>query len=64
MCFNCFLLLVVELMKYIDEILTLLQEAKVMVSSMDMADSVKVRYTIKQLARDLVLGKQLYNTNT
>ena len=41
----------------IDELLALLQDAKRTVSMVDMADSVKVKYTIKQLSKDAALGR-------
>ena len=40
----------------IDELLTLLQDAKRTVATLVMADSAKVKYTIKQLSKDAVLG--------
>ena len=46
-----------ELICLIDELLALLQEAKRTVSSVDMADPVKVKYTIKQLSKDAAVGK-------
>ena len=46
-----------ELICLIDELLALLQEAKRTVSSVDMADPVKVKYTIKQLSKDTAVGK-------
>jgi hypothetical protein len=41
----------------IDDLLTLLQDAKKTVSSADMSDPVKVKYTLKQLSKDAVLGE-------
>ena len=49
--------LVAELMCLIDELLALLQDAKKTVSMVNMADSVKVKYTIKQLSKDAALGQ-------
>ena len=39
-----------------DELLEVLREAKRTVLTVDMADAVKVKYTIKQLSRDAVIG--------
>jgi hypothetical protein len=59
-----------KLMCLIDELLALLQDAKRTVSMVNMADSVKVKYTIKQLSKDAALGGakfsllcQLYTRN-
>lgn len=56
-CLQGPLSLVAELMCLIDELLALLQDAKRTVSMVDMADSVKVKYTIKQLSKDAALGR-------
>jgi hypothetical protein len=45
-----------RLTRMIDDLLTLLQDAKKTVSSADMSDPVKVKYTLKQLSKDAVLG--------
>lgn len=39
-----------------DDLLTLLQEAKKTVSSAVVADPVRLKYTIKQLSKDIILG--------
>ena len=41
----------------IDDLLTLLQDAKKTVSSADVSDPVTVKYTLKQLSKDAVLGE-------
>ena len=56
-CVQLLLSLVAELMCLIDELLALLQDAKRTVSMVNMADSVKVKYTIKQLSKDAALGQ-------
>jgi hypothetical protein len=47
----------IGLTRMIDDLLTLLQDAKKTVSSADMSDPVKVKYTLKQLSKDAVLGE-------
>lgn len=49
-----------ELICLIDELLTLLQDAKKTVSIMDMTDSTKVKYTIHHLSKDAALGECMY----
>lgn len=46
----------------IDDLLSLLQDAKKTVSSVDMLDAVKVKYTLKQLSKDAALGESQYQT--
>ncbi|CAI8045497.1 hypothetical protein GBAR_LOCUS25172, partial [Geodia barretti] len=45
-----------RLTRMIDDLLTLLQDAKKTVSSADVSDPVTVKYTLKQLSKDAVLG--------
>ena len=53
---------VLGLTQMIDDLLGLLQDAKKTVSSVDMLDAVKVKYTLKQLSKDAVLGESQYQT--
>ena len=46
-----------ELTEMIDDVTTLLQGAKNMISVLDMSDPAKVRYTLIHLSKDAVLGK-------
>ena len=48
---------VLGLTRMIDDLLTLLQDAKKTISSADVSDPVKVKYTLKQLSKDAVLGE-------
>ena len=45
--------------RLIDDIMSLLRSAKEYVCSLNMSDTVKVRYTINQLIKDVVLGEQM-----